>query len=272
MSCIEMPLNIDKLPPQLREVIELFRRFPAITDHGACAALKCSAEARKKRMRRLFYSGWVESRPLPTGGAYWMLTRRGRKALGLPHARRKGLIQEQVIILVGTINACIAAGIYKIAIDTIEQYWPDLVCPGVPTHGYGIDRDERLVWFVVDSGASPERMAQRARKVVYQRSSKSKAWREVIDAGNFGVVLVAPSREKAASILAAIPAQHINPAVPINDFRVDLDGTEVPLLEAPGFRGTEMGEFSEVRISPNWPRQSGRVPVNVATRTVVRGV
>lgn len=33
-------------------------------------------------------------------------------------------------------------------------------------------------------------------------------------------------------------------AVPINDFRVQVNGTDVPLLHAPGLRGVEMGEFA----------------------------
>jgi hypothetical protein len=53
-------------------------------------------------------------------------------------------------------------------------------------------------------------------------------------------------------------------AVPINDFRVEVDGSEVPLLSATGFRGTAMGEFADD------PERSERVVAVKWLKTVSR--
>jgi hypothetical protein len=56
----------------------------------------------------------------------------------------------------------------------------------------------------------------------------------------------------------------VTPAVPINDFRVNVDGAEVPLLSAPGFRSTDMGEFADD------PERSERVVAVKWLKTVSR--
>jgi hypothetical protein len=56
----------------------------------------------------------------------------------------------------------------------------------------------------------------------------------------------------------------VTPAVPINDFRVTVDGAEVPLLSAPGFRSTDMGEFADD------PERSERVVAVKWLKTVSR--
>lgn len=223
-----MPLDPDKLSAGQRDFLRAFRFHPALTPEAIVHLvwLYASANAVMKVARRLGHSGWTETHRLPGGGVYYVLTRRGAVALGLPKKKRRGLSHDAALKHLGTLWLCLRLGIGKRSAADFCVACPELCRRGLPAGDYGIDAEDRLVWLVVDHGGTAARLAAKAAAVVARREQLP-VFRELIDAGGFGVALAVPTAEKAAEVEAALTAVTINSSVTV---RVQVVPELVPLF------------------------------------------
>lgn len=206
-----MPLDPTKLSPRARQLLELFRRHAALTPEAIRQIVSPadSLNAVMKTARRLRHRGWIQTFRLPDDGVYYVPSRRAARLLGLPRRRRQGLSQAGVIEYLGRLFLCLKENIQKRSAADLERASPELFRRGLPTTAYGLAPDSRLVWLVIDHGSKPTRLTAKLARVVTERE-RLPAFRELIDAGGFGVVLGVPTAVKAAEVEAALGEHSIN--------------------------------------------------------------
>src|SRR5437868_4316668 len=122
-----MPLDPTRLPERARKMLGVFRRHSAVTPAGfqALACPEDSINAVFKAARRLGYAGWLETHKLPSGGVYYLPTRRAARALGLPRRRRRGLSQDGLVQYLGTLSLCLKTGVQKRPAADLKAVLPD---------------------------------------------------------------------------------------------------------------------------------------------------
>lgn len=213
-----MPLDPVRLSPRDIRVIGVFGRHPA-ADLDAVRALACpsdSLNAVGKLLRRKVFSGWLASHRLPDGSVCYTLTRRAARALGLPRRRRRGLTQEAVVQHFGTLRMCLELKIRKCSVAEFRSQFPEFLQRGLPATSYGIAPEGRLLWLIIDHRAKPTRLAAKSAEAVAKRE-RLPAFRDLIDADGFGVLIGVPSAAKAVEVETAFNALHtpVNPRVPV---------------------------------------------------------
>jgi hypothetical protein len=215
-----MPLLLDRLRPRDRAILALFRRHPAVTPEAArqLTGTGHSLNAVAKVLRRLAFRGWLEANRLPGGGGCYVVSRRAAAALGLPKPRRQGLSQSAAIQCLGTLWVCLRQNVDKFSAAEFQKLCPDLLRRGVSATGYGVAADGKLLWLIIDHSAHPRRLAAKVAKAVSKRSFLP-TFQELIDAGDFGVLVAVPTAAKAAeveTVLASLqPPIHRNVAVQV---------------------------------------------------------
>jgi hypothetical protein len=192
-------------------------------------ALACpedSVNAVMKIVRRLSYHGWVEIHRLPDGGVCYLLSRRAARLFGLPKKKRRGLGHDAAIEHLGTLWLCLRGDIRKVPAAEFQATFPQLCRRGLSASSYGAGPDDTLLALLIDHGGRGARLAHKAARTVALREALP-AFRELIDAGEFGVVLAVPTATKAAEVEAAVAEAEINRHVGV---RVDVLPQLVPLF------------------------------------------
>ncbi len=206
-----MPLNPDRLSQRDRTILAQFRTHPALTP-AAVRKLACpedSINAVMKVVRRLSYRGWVEIHRLPDGGVCYLLSRRAAVALDLPKKKRRGLGHDSAIEHLGTLWLCLRLDIRKRSSADFRAAFPELCRRGLSASGYGVGPDNKLLWLIIDHGARPIRLAGKVIRAVALRE-RLPPFRELIDAGEFGVVVAVPTAAKAAEVESAMTDSVVN--------------------------------------------------------------
>lgn len=211
-----MPLDPETLNPRARRIFAVYRRHAAVTPE-AMRSLACpedSLEAVMKAARRLGHRGWLETFELPGGGVYYVPTRRAARALGLPKRRRRGLSQDGAVEHLGTLWLCLKENVQKQPAADLRAVAPGLFRRGLASTAYGLGADGRLLWLIVDHRARPARLAAKAAHAVTERE-RLPAFRTLIAAGGFGVLVAVPTAAKAVEVEAALAGRQIHRLVPV---------------------------------------------------------
>lgn len=211
-----MPLDPSKLSARGRKIFAVFRRHAALTPE-ALLVLACpgdSLNAVMKATRRLKRRGWIETHRLPDGGVYHVPTRRAARALGLPKRRRQGLSQDGVIQHLGTLWLCLKENVQKRPAADLQEMCPGLFRRGLPSTGYGVGADGRLLWLIIDHCAKAARLAAKAAKAVLERE-RLPTFLELIESNEFGVLVAVPTAAKAVEVETALATHAINRFAPV---------------------------------------------------------
>jgi hypothetical protein len=223
-----MPLDPDRLSERDRAFLAPFRCHVALTP-AAVRQLACpgdSVNAVMKIARRLSYRGWIEIHRLPSGGVFYLLSRRAAVALGLPRKKRRGLGHDAAVEHLGVLWLCLQVGIRKRSAADFQTACPELCRRGLSASRYAVGADDRLLWLIIDHGGRAARIAAKVARAVAAREQLP-SFGELIDSGGFGVVVAVPTDAKAAELEAALADGAVNRFVTV---RVQVVPELVPLF------------------------------------------
>jgi hypothetical protein len=180
---------------------------PVAVKSLACA--EDSLNAVMKVLRRLSFRGWIEIHRLPDGSVCYLLSRRAAVTLEIPQRKRKGLGHDAAIENLGLLGLCLKLDIRKRSADDFRKTFPQFCRRGLSANCYGASSDNKLLWMIIDHGGRADRLANKVLRAITLRE-RLPAFRELIEAGEFGIAVAVPTSTKAAEVEAALASSAPN--------------------------------------------------------------
>lgn len=184
---------------------DLFRRvfFPDVTD----------ARAVRKVTFRLVQQNYLRKFRLGRRLAYYVLAPRGCRLVGAKVREPVPFTEQSFPGALGAACYCVGTGVKRYTAARFLAAHPDLCRPGKCRSNYFKEEVEgrfTLGLFLFDRATSPKRMLAKVRKVIAQRY-RLPAFRDLILAGRFQLVILTGYDEKCLQLDQAVRAGHRGP-------------------------------------------------------------
>jgi hypothetical protein len=143
-------------------------------------------------LRRLRRQGLLRRVQYSTTQAYFVLTRRGCRALGTaPHLPRP-LTEQSLPATAAIAWYCVRQQVTRFMSEEFRQRYPQLWRRGLPCSSYYLTKNDQglvLGMFLIDRGGTPRRIKGKLRRIIAQRRNLP-AYTSLIEAGRFRVTIL----------------------------------------------------------------------------------
>lgn len=210
-----------------RQLLLFVARYRAATEALLRRALfgQSSRRANVRRVvRRLVRQGLLEQVTLAPGQKYFVLTRRGCRAVNMSARAPRPLTEQSLPVVLAIAWFCVRTGVSRLTDQEFRQRYPELWKPGLRSSAYYLTQTPqglKLGMFLVDRGGTPRRLKGKIRRLITQRASLP-AFAALIAAKRFHI-----------TVLTGLPAQqqHLRRHLKRRFFRrVEIDVALIPEL------------------------------------------
>lgn len=152
-------------------------------------------------VRKLVRRGFLRKVEYAAGQAYFVLTRRGCRAIGAADRTPRPLTEQSLPVVLAIAACCVRTSLVRFTDREFRQRYPELWRPGLRSSSYFLietPQGLKLGMFLVDRGGTARRIKGKIRRLITQRTSLP-AFVSLIEARRFRV-----------TVLTGLPAQQQN--------------------------------------------------------------